>query len=176
MKMKIITGILVVAMIALVSGATVMVMASPGTQQDPFVTLNYLDNIFKPQIMAEVRNVEEELKRAFEERIAELEAQLQAGQGGTATSPGSAERFTVVTLSNGQSLTCSVGTEIMLRVGSATGVGSDPALVDYTTGGTLTAGTALTTNHMYLVTIEGNGVRATADTVRLLVRGAYSVS
>jgi hypothetical protein len=64
----------------------------------------------------------------------------------------------------------------MLRIGTANGFGSAPALVNYTDGATLAAGTALTTNHMYLVTIEGNGVRATADTVRVLVRGSYKIT
>ena len=175
MKIKIVTGILVLAVIALVSGATILAMAEPGTQENPFITLNYLNNNFRPQIMAEVRNMEDELKRVFNERITELEAQIDAGQGSQATSPGSADKFSVVTLSRGQSLTCSVGTEIMLRVGTATGQGSAPVLVNYTTGETLAAGAELSTNHMYLVTIEGNGIRATADTVRVLVRGEYSI-
>jgi len=176
MKAKIITGIAVLAAIALVSGATILAMATPGTQEDPFITLNYLNNSFKPQIMVEVSNTEQELSRAFNARIAELEAQLQAGQAGVATAaPGSAERFSVVTLSSGQSLICSVGVEIMLRIGTATGFGATPALVDYTSAATLTAGNSLTANHMYLVTIEGNGIRATADTVMVLVRGSYRI-
>ena len=151
-------------------------MASPGTQEDPFITLNYLNNNFRPQIMDEVRGIEQELSSAIDAKIAELEARLQSGQGTSSQTPGSADRFSVVTLSRGQTLTCSVGAEIMLRIGSATGVGSAPALVNYTDGEALSAGTALTANHMYLVTIEGNGVRATADTVRVLVRGSYRIS
>ena len=176
MKVKIITGITVLAAIALVSGATFLAMATPGTQEDPFITLSYLNNSFKPQIMAEVSNTEQELSRIFNDRIAQLEAQLQLNQGSAATAaPGSAERFSVVTLNSGQSLICSVGVEIMLRIGTATGVGASPALVDYTNAATLTAGNSLTTNHMYLVTIEGNGIRATADTVMVLVRGSYRI-
>ena len=176
MKAKICTGILVLAAIALVSGVTMLAVASPGTQEDPFITLNYLNNNFRPQIMAEVSNTEQEIMREFDARIAELEARLQTGQGGSSPTPGNADRFSVVTLSTGQSLTCSVGAEIMLRIGSATGLGSAPALVDYTSGAMLSAGTSLTANHMYLVTIEGNGISATADTVRVLVRGNYRIS
>ena len=176
MKIKIITGIFVLASIALVSGATILALATPGTQEDPFITLNYLNNSFKPQIMDEVRSTERELTRTFDAKIAELEAKLQTSQGGSSQTSSSADRFSVVTLSRGQSLTCSVGAEIMLRIGSATGFGTAPALVNYTSGATLAAGTELTVNHMYLVTIEGNGVRATADTVRVLVRGSYRVS
>ena len=175
MKMKIITGILVIAVIALVSGATILAMASPGTQQDPFVTLSYLNSNFKPQIMEEIKNAGDGLARDIEEKIAELESRLAEGQGGQAATQSSANSFSVVTLSNGESLTCLVGTEVMLRVGTATGFGSAPALVDYTSGETLAPGAALVANHMYLITIEGNGVKATADTVRVLVRGNYTV-
>ena len=176
MRGKIITGIVVLAAIALISGATILAMASPGTQEDPFVTLSYLTNNFRPQIIDEVKATEQELSRTFDAKIAELETRLQGSQGGSTQMPSSADMFSVVTLSNGQSLTCSVGVEIMLRIGTATGFGSTPALVDYTSGEAMSPGAGLTTNHMYLVTIEGNGIKATADTVRVLVRGNYTIS
>ena len=176
MKIKIVTGILVLAAIALVSGATILAMASPGSQDDPFITLSYLNNRFKPQVMAEVGNIEQELSSTFEAKIAELEARLSATQNNAAQSPGGVDVFSVVTLSRGQTLTCKAGAEVMLRIGTATGVGSAPALVNYTSGATLDSGSALTTNNMYLITIKGNGVRATADSVRVLVRGSYTIT
>ena len=175
MKNKIIISILVLAAIALVSGASILAHASPGTQTDPFVTLSYLTDIFRPQMMADVGKTEQELIQSFNSRIATLEAQLESWHSSSAAAPGPADSFSVVTLSRGQQLTCSVGTEIMLRIGTATGSGSSPALVDYTDGDTITSGTALATNHMYLITIEGNGIRATADLVRVLVRGNYKL-
>jgi len=176
MKQKIIVGIVVLATVALISGLSILAFASPGTEGDPFITLSYLTNIFRPQVLTEVQKAEQEMIQLFEERIKQLEAQLGSGQGGSAPAPRPADVFSVVTLRRGQSLTCSVGTEIMLRIGSVNGFGSAPALVNYTTGSTLTAGSALTANHMYLVTIEGNGITATADTVRVLVRGSYRLS
>ena len=176
MKPKIAAGILVIAVIAMISGATLLAYASPGTQTDPFITMSYLNDIFKPQVMTDVNKAAEELFDNFNDQIAELEAQLKASQSNPAPAPTAADKFSVITLSRGQQMTCSVGTEIMLRIGTATGTGSTPALVDYTTGEAFTSGDPLTTNHMYLVTIEGNGIRATADTVRVLVRGAYKIS
>lgn len=180
MKNKLAIGLVVLAAVVFISGASILAFASPnspGTQADPFVTLSYLTNIFRPQVMNEVRTTEQQMVQRFEARIAELEAQLQAGagdQGGV----GTIDRFHVVTLNRDQTLTASVGTEIMLRIGTATAfVGSsEPALVNYTTGNALSDGSALTANHMTLVTIEGNGIRATADTVRVLVRGSYTIS
>ena len=174
MKNKIITGILVLAAVTLISGATLLASAAPGTQDDPFVTLDYLVNKFKPEILSEVKSSEQALSRTIDGKIADLEERLRVGQGATAT-PGSADEFSVVTLSKGQSLVCSVGAEVMLRIGTATGFGSAPSLVNYTSGSALSDGEALTVNNMYLVTIEGNGVKATAETVRVLVRGSYKV-
>ena len=174
MKEKIITGVVFIAAVALISGASILAVASPGSETDPFITLSYLNDVFKPQVMNDAKAIEQEMTQKFNARIAELEAQLASGGSGQ-TTPGSAEQFRVVTLNRNQTLTCSVGAEIMLRVGTANGQGSAPALVNYTSGGTLSAGSALTVNNMYLVTIEGNGLKATAETVRVLVRGTYKV-
>ena len=178
MRNKIVNGIVTLAVTLLISGASVLALASqPGTQADPAVTLSYLNNVFRPQVMASVQETEQEMVSRFNARIAELEAQLQSGQPGQHQgSLNPADTFAVVTLRNGQSLTSSVGTEIMLRIGTAQGFGSAPALVNYTTGSPLSPGSALTANNMYLVTIEGNGIRATAETVRVLVRGSYTIT
>jgi len=174
LRKKLAISMAVLSAVLLVSGASILAFASPGTQDDPFITLGYLNSVFRPQVMSDVRVAEQEMVARFEARIAQLEAQQAAGGGQAAI--GAADRFHVVTLTRDQTLSASVGTEIMLRIGTAEATGSVPALVNYTTGNTLSAGSALVTNHMYLVTIEGNGLRATADTVRVLVRGNYTVS
>jgi hypothetical protein len=85
--------------------------------------------------------------------------------------------FSVISLTSGQTLTCSVGTEIMLRIGSVSSAGSSsPRLIDETTGSSVTSsGTALTKNHMYMVTIQGNGITATSS-AKVLIRGSYTIS
>jgi len=177
MKRRIFIGIAVLAVAAFIFGLSILAFAAPGAQSDPFITLSYLNDIYKAGIMNDVIKAEQDMTQKFDSRISTLESQLQSGQGGSATTAASsADVFSVVTLSSGQSLTCSVGVEIMLRVGTATGFGASPALVNYTSGAILAPGSALTANHMYLVTLEGNGVRATADTVRVLVRGNYKVT
>jgi len=177
MKKRFIIGIVVLAVVTMISGISILAFATPGTQEDPFITLSYLTSVFRPRVMADVSTLEQELTEKFETPIAELEQQIQASLSGSApAAPSQADRFTVVTLRMNQSLTCSVGTEIMLRIGTATGVGSAPALVTYTTGETLAAGSSLVANYMYLVTIEGNGIRASSDNVRVVVRGDYTIT
>lgn len=155
-KKKAIIAVSVLLAVLLVAGVTAVAVSNYGTQSDPLVTLSYLNSKAKTDILAEVDKAINEAK---------------AGPGT------SSSEFAVVTLSNGQTLTCAAGTEIMLRVGSAESYGPDtPRLVDSTTGEAATdAGTALTKNHMYLVTIKDNGIRSTAATTKVLVRGSYTV-
>ena len=100
----------------------------------------------------------------------------QAASGGTTGGTGISSVFSVVTLSAGQSLQGSVGCELLLRSGSATCVASSaPGLIDSTGGTTLPGGSAVEPNHLYLVTADGRGIRASTD-VTVLVRGGYTIA
>lgn len=150
-------------------------LAAAGDSTDPLVTLSYLNNVFAPTVTAKVDEAvaanETALKNDLDEAIQKWESQLQT-QGG-----GSSSTFTVVTLTKGQKLVGSVGCEVMLRVGTATCLASgSPGLIDCTAGTTLSAGSALTQNHLYMVTVDTRTISATADTVKLLVRGSYTIS
>lgn len=155
----------------LIGIGTVAAAGSVGTQENPMVTLSYLTEKFLPQIMGEV-NTEiearnEELNREFDVKIAN-----GASGGGTAA----ASNFSVVTLKKGQTLKGTLGAEVMLRVGSAVCVAdSAPGMIDSTTAGSIDSGANLEKNHLYLMTIVNRGVKATADTVKVLVRGGYTV-
>ena len=140
---------------------TTALAAEAGSSGDPLVTLSYLNDTFFSQIMQRV-----------DQKIAERTG--QALPGGSASS---ASSFVVVTLSGGQTLTGGIGCEVMLRVGTAVCVApSDPGLIDETTAATLADGGALVQNHLYMMTIEGRGVRATAGTTKVLARGSYTVA
>ncbi len=175
-KLLITLGVIVAA--AFVSGVSILAATSLGTQQDPLVTLSYLTNQFKPQIMTDVNasisQAEASLSPALDAKISSFKAEIDAKLS-TSTRTESAT-FTLITLKKNQTLSCSVGTELLLRIGSATAVGSSPAMVDTTTAGSLTSGAAVAANHLYMVTIEGNGLKAGSDTVKLLIRGAYTIS
>ena len=148
---------------------TLSAAAEPGSSKDPLVTLSYLNDTYLNTIM-------EKVDARIQQRNADLLGQL--GQpGGTASGSSASANFTLVTLSSGQTLTGSVGCEVLLRVGTATCVASSaPGLIDETTGSTLAGGSALVQNHLYMMTVENRGVKAAAATVKLLVRGGYSVA
>lgn len=151
-----------IVLLALSAGLmTTALAAEAGSSGDPLVTLSYLNDTFFSQIMQRV-----------DQKIAERTG--QALPGGSASS---ASSFVVVTLSEGQTLTGGIGCEVMLRVGTAVCVApSDPGLIDETTAATLADGGALVQNHLYMMTIEGRGVRATAGTTKVLARGSYTVA
>ena len=138
----------------LAAAAAAYAVSSYGTQADPLVTKSYLDEVLTPELMAEFN--------------AQLDAHENAPGGGA---------FTVVTLSRGQTVTCQTGCEVMLRIGSARASGDDsPALVDTTSGTTLDGGGALEKNHLYMVTIAGNGLTASEETTKILISGEYTIN
>ena len=141
---------------------TLSVAASVGSSKDPLITLSYLEEVFMDEVLERVDD-------KIDERNDELASKLGGSGGG--------DSFTVVTLSNGQTLVGDIGCEVMLRVGTAVCVSpSSPGLIDESAASTLNNGGALVTNHLYMMTIEGRGVLATSDTVKVLARGSYAVN
>ena len=144
---------------------TVSLAAEVGSEGDPLVTLSYLNDTFLNTILTKV-----------DQKIAARNSQIAQQLGGQSTS-GTAATFAVVTLSKGQVLTGDIGCEVMLRVGTASCVSpSSPGLIDESAAVTLNNGGALVQNHLYMMTIEGRGVKATAATTKLLVRGTYTIA
>lgn len=139
--------------------------ADPGSEKDPLVTLSYLKETFYTSIMKEV-----------DEKIDARNTQIAAQVSGT-SSAAAADTFTVVTLTDGQILKGDIGCEVLLRVGSAVCVSpSSPGLIDETDASILNSSGALVKNHLYMMTIEDRGVKATAATTKLLVRGGYTIT
>lgn len=144
-----------------------------GGSDDPLVSVGYLNKVFAPAVYEKVdkavRDNEAALKADLDKAIDE-KLQTSGSSGGDSAS------FQVVTLSRGQTLTGQVGCEVMLRVGTAVCVSdSAPGLIDTTEGTTLNHGGALQANHLYMVTIATRGVTATADVVKVLARGSYTI-
>ena len=159
--------ILVLLVLVGVLSMTVTLAAEPGSDNDPLVTLSYLNETFMESIMQKV-------DQKIADRNSQIAQQLGAQTGNTS---GTAASFTVVTLSNGQTLTGDIGCEVMLRVGTAVCVSpSSPGLIDESSAAALNNGGALVQNHLYMMTIEGRGVKATAATTKLLVRGSYTIA
>ena len=154
---------------ALAAGAA----ASAGTEDDPLVTLSYINEVFLPYVTDLFRKDLEETETVLRE---DLEGRVAALEEAVAGEASDGSRYVVETLEAGQTLICRRGTELMLRIGRAAVTAENvPGLVDTSTSGNLNDGEELVTNHMYMVTINDHGVRA-LETVKILVRGEYTIS
>lgn len=165
---KLVTILAIIMTVAVIIGVSAYAASNYGTTSDPLITLSYIDDVLTADLF-------ESFQKKLDDAVAKLETTLTSAISGIDS--GDVEGYKVVTLSSGQKITGSVGCEIMLRIGTATcKASSSPGLIDMTTGGTIDNGSSLTKNHLYLVTIDGSGITATADTVKVLVRGSYTIS
>lgn len=168
---RIVLIVLAAALVLSVAALAVNAAASAGSEDDPLVTLSYINDVFLPYVTdlfrKDLEEKETNLRETLEERVSALEG---AGLGGGGT------RYVVETLEKGQTLICQRGAELMLRIGRATvKAGSTPGLVDTATTGNLNDGEELAVNHLYMVTINDHGIRA-EEMVKILVRGEYTIS
>lgn len=174
---RIVTAVL--AALLLLMG--VVLADGAGSQTDPLVTMSYLNQTAIPAIVAQIEGKAEDYRqqlvdemdaavRDYSEKMDAALAKQQTEQGGGAS-------YAVVTLAKGQQMEMEIGCEVMLRIGSAQCVApSAPGLIDVTTGDAVNNGAALTVNHLCMATIAGRAVKATANTVKVLVRGGYTVA
>ena len=181
-KILIRTAAVLIALTVL--GSCFVFAASYGTQEDPLVTLSYITNVFLPQIIgqvdAKISAGEEAYRQKLDSQISvfrvEIDTKIQTLRS-EEVKYGTSDTYSVVTLNAGQTLTGSVGTELLLRIGSASCTASSATgLIDSTDGGVLENGQQMVKNHLYMVTIDGRGMKAGGGTVMVLVRGKYSVS
>lgn len=177
MKRKTRLTVLVCAL-ALAVGCAGASLAAGGDQDDPLITVSYLQQTAIPDVVSQVEEKaaarQEELKKELEQQIDQYKEDV-AGLGGTGS--GGTASYTLVTLSRGQTMYLNVGCEVLLRIGSATvNAATSPALIDVSTGGSINGGASLNQNHLYMATIADRTLTPTADTVKLLVRGGYSVA
>lgn len=163
---------LCLTLLLLLSVGTAALAAEVGSSGDPLVTLSYLNDTFLGTVLSKV-------DAKIAERNAALSVQIDqkiAAAAGNGASGSASDTFTVVSIPQGKTLKGDIGCEVMLRVGSAACVSpSSPGLIDETNGSVLENGGALVKNHLYMMTIENRGVKASAATVKVLVRGSYTI-
>ena len=175
LKMKVIAALLCMTLVVGVA------YAAAGSADDPLVTLSFLSNVFAPHVTEQMETMVSEKSAELEVKFGQALEQVPAGGNGSSdstedTGGEAASVFSVVTLTKGQVLVGDIGCEVMLRVGTAECVSSgSTGLIDITDGTVLGDGKSLVKNHLYMVTISTRSVKATAGTVKVLVRGPYVV-
>ena len=130
------------------------VVANPGSESDPLISKSYITSTLMPQI-----------EKLIEEKVSEN------GGGG-----GAAESFKVISMSAGQKMICESGTELILRMGSATIIATQKGgLADTTEGYDLPNGAVMPPNHLLIVPLDdGRGITANND-VLVMVKGGYKI-
>lgn len=126
-----------------------VVFSEPGTENDPLVTLSYVN-----------RSIDQ-IKTYIDEKV---------------TSGGNSYELEVLELSSGQFLIAKSGTEIILRAGKATAVASNlGGLTDITAGVDLSMGVDIPSNHLLIIPRDdGRGAYCTTDAV-FMVRGDFEI-
>lgn len=149
------------ALAAAVCALATVVLAEPGASDDPLISKSYIENQLMPQI-----------KQYIESRLAEVGS---GGSGGGAAAV-TADKFNVVNASAGQQIICSAGTELILRMGSASVIATEKGgIADTTDGFDLADGAFMPSNHLLIVPVsDGRGVRATTDII-VMIKGGYTV-
>ncbi len=134
-----------------------VVLAEPGTDDDPLISKSYIENVLMPKI---------------EQYVESKLAGLSSGGSGTVTD----DTFKVVEANKGDEIICSAGAELILRMGKAEIIATEKGgLADTTLGTDLADGTAMPANHLLIVPVaDGRGLKAQTDII-VMIKGGYSI-
>lgn len=137
-----------------------------GSQNDPLVTLSYLNGIFTPKVQSmvdqTVLNQQAQNKTELDNAVTDWDTRIKQAIQQAGVSGSNSVSYTTVTLQPGQMLLVAEGCEVILRSGIAGWVSEEAELMDTTGAGSLASGKTLTANHLYLTC--GNGVITAAVT------------
>ena len=171
--------------------------AAYDSSEDPIISLSYLQNIFKAQIIEEIyeriSELEDRIADGYEDRDTEsdteetedTEAETETEEiytpPGEETTPQDqtlSSSYEVIKLSKGDAVYAVSACDIMLRSGSALCIAPDAnqGIADYTSAEEILGGMPLTKNHMCLIPRgDGRGLLATSETVYIMIRGDYTI-
>ncbi|HAQ42179.1 MAG TPA: hypothetical protein DCM73_16040 [Clostridiales bacterium] len=160
-KILIITLILTFAL-------TTVIFAAPGDSNDPIVVLSYLND----RLTSLIKDYHLEDIKGMKEKVDNLSGKPSDTTGGGSTSTA----LEVVEIKDGEKIICGNGTELILRGGKATVVGSElGGLANVTMGKDFVSGMELVPNNLFIVPRD-DGRGAYADKYAIfMVRGTYKV-
>lgn len=132
---------------------------SGGTQEDPVISLSYLDNVFFNKV-----------KDYIDQKLTNAQP-----SGGTST-PQPAATYKVVKIEVAKSFIAGEGCEFILRSGTAKAITTEKGGIADTTSGTDLKNTApIPANHLLIVPLaDGRGFKADTE-VLVMVKGSYSL-
>lgn len=175
MRNRMIAAVLLAAVVVTGLGAA---LASPGSAEDPFVTLNYLTQTYYPELeqamLEQAQKGTAKTERAALDRLADLSSGYL---GSTPEQDGGlyADTFRRLVLVRDEVLSLSAGSGLQFEAGVVDLVFSSGCLIDVTNG-TVTTGT-LTAGHRYIAAENTSCTLTTrSDAVYLSVCGKYDLA
>lgn len=153
------------------SGLLIWAAAAGGDAGDPLASLSYLDNTYTATVDSRV-----------EQKLDESDQALSAAAeilGGTAVpvGAGSAGTWSERLLKEGDTLSGATGFSVLPLAGGLRVDYAGPAVVDVTTGQVIPSGSALASNHRYLVAEDTTaGFSVTSLTAVAEVQGGYTLA
>ena len=155
--MKLMRPAAMLCALAITVGGVTALAAAQGSQEDPLITLSYLESVLRPdlekKVDAAVKDNEKALADKLDASIADYEKKVDEA---LAAAPGAA--FQAKALARNESFTPGAGREVLVVSGSLTAVGQ---LTDTTAGKTIKAGETLEVGHLYVTNSDSAGCRAT---------------
>ena len=179
--------IIIAVVLAIVAALGITVAAAYDSSEDPIVSLSYLIEVFKPDVLDEFEGRFETLEEYLIDTVNDYLDNLDISGGDTnpdetpddnPTQSAVPYGYEVIELTTGDALYAVSACDIMLRAGEASCIAPDASqgIADYTSAAEIYDGQSLTLNHMCLIPRgDGRGVLAESVSVFLMVRGEYTI-
>ena len=204
MKRKGIYALTSLLIVGLFVVGAVSVMAEYGDSNDPLITKSYIDSVLTRDVEQMIDNAIADKKTVIDNYVsnamtahkAEIDKKIASINTGNINISQSmvdsiandvvaqikkdgisvGTSWEVVQIPAGKSLVGQVGTEILLRIGSAKVYSTGSVgIVNLSAGGMTNPGAAVVANNLYLVSIADRGVTAGANGATVLVSGSYVI-
>jgi len=145
---------------------TTVIFAAPGDTNDPIVVLSYLND-----------RLEDLIEKYRLEDIDEIKEQVEAlSEGSGSTETGGSSTLEIVEINEGEKLIAGAGSEIILRGGEATVIGSElGGITNVTLGKDFVSGMDLVPNNLFIIPRDDGRGAYTDSYAIFMVRGTYEV-
>ena len=143
-----------IVLVAATIGGVAVAVGSQGSQSNPLLTLDYLNEKGIPDIL---KQVDKKIDAKAEELSKDMEKGAKAA-------------FAVVVVGAGKTVTLSSGTQLLFRSGIAA---CYDGMIDLTDGVMLSG--ALNLNHLYIATGDGQSVTTSSPSV-FMIQGSYQTN
>lgn len=149
---------------------TAATFAAPGDTNDPIVVLSYLND----RLTSLIKEYNLEDIKEIKEKVDSLSGEPSEPSGSTGGE--SSSDLEIVKINAGEKLICGSGTELILREGKATVIGSElGGLSNVTLGKDFGSGMALVPNNLFIVPRDDGRGAYTDSNATFMVRGTYEV-